>query len=171
MTDVNTTEERSIKGILQDKGFKYTQQRQQIYEIFLENTDRHMTTEEVFLETKQAGYNIGIATVYRTVQLLEEIGLITAITFKDGLVRYELRDQDEGHAHHHVICNECNKVIEVDIDLLHPLEDLIENRTGFHILDHHLKFYGYCSDCYPKMKGADDEEQGKVEGNTSRGNE
>ncbi|MDO5036848.1 MAG: Fur family transcriptional regulator [Tissierellia bacterium] len=161
-------DEKTIKNLLQAKGYKFTRQRQEIYDIFLENRDCHMTTEEVFLQTKKKGLDIGIATVYRTVQLLEEMGLITAITFKDGLVRYEIRDEEETHTHHHVVCNECNKVLEVDLDLLNPLEELIEKNTGFHILDHNLKFYGYCNDCYQKVKGADHETKLQASGHSPR---
>src|SRR5699024_6210708 len=108
---------------------------------FLKEKDRHMTTEDVYLEVRKHAPNIGIATIYRTVQLLEEVGVLTTITFDDGVVRYELKQRNKTHNHHHLLCTECNKVIEVNLDLLDSLEAEIERDEKFHIVDHNVKFY------------------------------
>lgn len=146
-----------IRALLQEKGYKYTSQRKAVYETFLKEKDRHMTTEDVYLEVRKHAPNIGIATIYRTVQLLEEVGVLTTITFDDGVVRYELKQGNKTHNHHHLLCTECNKVIEVNLDLLDSLEAEIERDEKFHIVDHNVKFYGYCQDCYNKLKGAENE--------------
>lgn len=148
---------RDIKEILQDKGLKYTKQREIIYGIFHCNQNVHMTTEEVYIEALKVMPEIGIATIYRTVQVLEELGLITAITFEDGITRYELRKEEEMHNHHHLICTDCNKIIEVNVDLLENLEEKIEKTEKFQIRDHNLKFYGICKDCMVKMEGEQNE--------------
>jgi Fur family ferric uptake transcriptional regulator len=57
---------------------------------------------------------------------------------------------DEHHRHHHLVCNNCGKVIEVEADLLDDLEHLIENKHSFKIMDHSVKFYGLCSECVEK---------------------
>lgn len=150
---------RNIKEILQEKGLKYTKQREAIYEIFHTNQNVHMTTEEVYLEALKVMPEIGIATIYRTVLVLEELGLITAMTFDDGITRYELRKESESHNHHHLICTECNKIIEVNLDLLENLEERIEKTEKFKIKDHNLKFYGICESCLKRMRGEEDEEQ------------
>lgn len=149
----------NIKEFLQNKGYKYTRQRQAVYETFVDHCDRHMTTEEVYLEVVKNAPDIGIATVYRTVQLFEDLGILTSITFEDGLTRYELKGASNAHNHHHLICIECNKIIEVNVDLLDSLEMQIERNEDFIIMDHNLKFFGYCADCYQKLKGVEDEEQ------------
>lgn len=156
---MNNGSSTEVKTLLQKGGYKVTKQRQMVYEIFLENPNRHLTTEEVFMETVKRGENIGIATVYRTVQLLEELGLLSSITFDDGLVRYEIKNKEENHTHHHLICNNCHKVMEVDVDLLDSLEEEVEKEFHFHVVDHNLKFYGYCEDCYPIVKGAEEDEE------------
>ena len=93
---------------------------------------------------------IGLATVYRTIQLLNELNLIDRINFDDGYVRYEMgRTQERGnrHHHHHLICIKCGKVISFQDDLLEELEDKITVTTGFQIVDHEVKLYGYCVEC------------------------
>ena len=90
------------------------------------------------------------ATVYRTLQLLYEIQLIDRIHFNDGCIRYEIGhifDGDSKHSHHHLICRTCGRVMPFEDDFLEDLEAQIEADTGFHVLDHELKFYGQCKEC------------------------
>ncbi|MDD7363831.1 MAG: Fur family transcriptional regulator [Peptoniphilus sp.] len=150
--------DNEFRDFLQSKGYKYTKQRQIVMEIFSEHSDEHMTTEEVFRYASEKMPEIGIATVYRAVGLLESIGYLTAITFEDGTTRYERRHKEEKHIHHHLICNNCNKIMEVNLDLLDELEDEIEKTVHFHITDHNLKFYGLCEECRKAMEGESDEE-------------
>ena len=96
---------------------------------------------------------IGLATVYRTLQLLWEIQLVDKINLDDGCVRYEIGHLIKGdakHNHHHLICRACGRVIPFADDLLDDLEHHIEEATGFHVLDHELKFYGLCRECRGK---------------------
>lgn len=93
---------------------------------------------------------MGLATVYRTLQLLYEIQLIDRIHFNDGCIRYEIGhifDGDSKHSHHHLICRTCGRVMPFEDDFLEDLEAQIEADTGFHVLDHELKFYGQCKEC------------------------
>lgn len=146
------------KDFLQDKGYKYTKQRQVVMDVFIEHDDEHMTTEEVFQYASKKMPEIGIATVYRAVSLLEEIGFLTALTLSDGTTRYERRLRGEKHIHHHLVCNKCQKITEVNVDLLDDLEEEIERTVHFHITDHNLKFYGICEECAQKLKGESDED-------------
>ena len=95
---------------------------------------------------------IGLATVYRTIILLEEVGVICKLDLNDGCSRYELVRKDEGHRHHHLVSNECKSVIEVQDDLLDELEEEVERSYGFKIIDHSVKFFGVCRKCQSKMK-------------------
>ena len=113
-----------------------------------------MTAEDVY-ELVSADYpDIGLATVYRTLQLLWDMQLVDRLNLDDGCVRYEighLLKGDTRHNHHHLICRACNKVIPFGDDLLDDLEHHIEDATGFHVLDHELKFYGLCRECMTKQ--------------------
>lgn len=136
-----------LKEQLKEKGYKLTPQRRAIVDTIVDSEGQHLTAEEIYDELKKDCPEIGLATVYRTILLLEEIGIVSRLHLNDGCSRYELVHSDERHRHHHLICNCCNKVIEVEDDLLDELEDSIQNKFGFKIVDHSVKFYGYCKQC------------------------
>lgn len=135
---------------LKDAQYKLTKPRKVILETLLENRDEHPSTEEILTFVQEKDNSIGIATVYRTMIILEELGIVYKLDFGDGFSRYELNEESLKHHHHHLICLNCNKVIEVKVDLLDELEEQIEQTEEFSIVDHNLKFYGYCKDCKEK---------------------
>lgn len=143
----NNEKINQLKDNLKNKGYKLTPQRRAILSSIMKSEDRHLTAEEIYELVKQDCPEIGLATVYRTVQLFEEMDIIIKLDLDDGCSRYELVNENEGHRHHHLICNKCGKVIEVKGDLLDELEAEIEKTYKFKILDHSLKFYGVCSEC------------------------
>jgi len=139
-----------LKDRLKEKGSKLTPQRRATLNVIIENKGEHLNTEEIYELVRKDCPEIGLATVYRTLQLLEEIEIISRINLDDGCSRYEIKTNDEDHQHHHLICQECNKIIEVKIDLLDPLEKEIEKEYDFDIKDHKVKFFGLCTDCKHK---------------------
>ena len=136
-----------LRTILKEKGYKLTPQRKATLKVILNNEGKHMSTEEIYNEVKKECPEIGLATVYRAMLLLEELGILYKHNFEDGKNRYELNNPDEDHLHHHIICLKCGSVDEVEDDLLGHLEDEIESKYNFKIVNHKLKFYGYCSNC------------------------
>lgn len=136
-----------LKSKLKEKGYKLTTQRRVIYDVFVENQGNHLSPEEVYDKVKGKYPEVGLATVYRTLQLLEELSIIYKLNFNDGCNRYELNTGNEDHHHHHLICLKCGKVTEVELDLLDSLEEEIENEGEFKIVDHNVKFFGYCKEC------------------------
>ena len=142
--------QEKFKAMLKEKGLKVTNQRLVVLKVLAEHKDRHMTAEEIYDLVRNEFRDIGIATVYRTVQLLLEMKLIDRIELNDGCVRYEIGHTK--HYHHHLICKECGKIIPFDDDLLEDLEKHIEKTLGFCVLDHELKLYGKCKDCIEKEK-------------------
>ena len=139
-----------LKEDLKKKGYKLTPQRRAIVDTIVVNEGKHLTAEEIYDEVKKDCPEIGLATVYRTILLLEEIGVVSRLHLNDGCSIYELVHSDEVHRHHHLICNVCNKVIEVKDDLLEEIEVKIEKEYEFKIVDHVLKFYGICRECQEK---------------------
>lgn len=140
-----------IKALVQN-GYKTTTQRSLVYEILTENKDQHLSTEEVYELIKDKNPNMGIATIYRTLQLFEEIGLVYKHNFDDGCSRYEILspNSQEVHQHHHLLCKKCGKIIEVKEDLMNSLEEIIEKQYNFEILNHVVKFTGICNECRNK---------------------
>ncbi len=94
-----------FKKLLREKGLKVTRQRLVVLEVLAENPQEHLTTEEIYERVKAENPDIGLATVYRTVQLLLELELIDRINLDDGFARYEIGDTQEceRHRHHHLM--------------------------------------------------------------------
>ena len=143
---------KDLRGKLAESGYKMTPQRQEILRIFVENADkRHLSAEDVYDILQRRGSEIGLATVYRALDLLSSLGILAQVDFGDGCARYELNTADPKiHHHHHLICLKCKKVIEFEDDLLDDLEADIAQKSGFEILNHEVKFFGYCKDCRAK---------------------
>lgn len=145
--------QEKFKEMLKEKGLKVTNQRLLVLEVLAANQDKHMAVEDIYELVKEDYPEIGLATIYRTVQLLLEMQLVDRINLDDGCVRYEIGGFYGGegkHHHHHLICKTCGKVFSFKDDLLDGLERHIEEETNFHVLDHELKFYGQCMECRRK---------------------
>lgn len=136
-----------LKARLKEKGYKLTTQRKAIMDVFLNNQSSHLSPEEVYDNVRNDYPDIGLATVYRTLQLFEQLSIVYKVNFDDGCSRYELNLDSEDHQHHHLICIKCGKVQEVKLDLLESLEMQIEKEGDFKVVDHNVKFFGYCSNC------------------------
>ncbi len=139
-----------IKQKLYDNHSKLTPQRKIILQAFLDHPEEHLSAEDVHQIVKPQAAELGVATVYRTLELLSEIKVLKKMEFGDGRNRYEIQKDDEPHHHHHLICLSCGKVKEFEDDLLESLETAIARKSNFTIVDHQLKFYGYCQECTKK---------------------
>lgn len=143
-----------FKQLLREKGLRVTKQRVLVLEALSFCSERHVTAEEIFELVKVDYPEIGLATVYRTIQLLLELHLIDRINLDDGYVRYEIGDWSEKetkHHHHHLICLECGSILSFQDDLLEELEDKIVKTMGFLVSNHEVKLYGYCKKCRRKI--------------------
>ncbi len=135
------------KALLRQKGYKLTNQRKAILNTIIEHVHEHLSCEEIFNLVSKEYPEIGIATIYRTLQLFENLNIVVKVNFDDGFSRYEIKENTSDHHHHHLICLKCGKILEVQLDLLESLENTIENQEDFSITDHNVKFYGYCKNC------------------------
>ena len=136
----------SICEILKAKDYKITSQRKTIIQEFLGKQAKHLSAEDVFNAVKKEHPEIGLATVYRTLDLLADLEIIHKIDFGDGRARYEI-GVEENHLHHHLICLTCGQVTEFNDDLLENLEEIVRRQSGFNVVDHQVKFYGICAHC------------------------
>jgi Fur family ferric uptake transcriptional regulator len=135
------------------KKYRLTPQRRLVLEIFMENKERHLSAEEVYSISREKKQEIGLATIYRTLDLLEELNLLHRLYFGDGRSRYELvQGNISDHPHHHLICLHCEEILEVEEDLLHQLVDVIKEKYQFEIIDHNLQFFGYCRKCEKQIQ-------------------
>ncbi|MCH4178803.1 MAG: transcriptional repressor [Megasphaera sp.] len=153
---------KRMKEKIKDKKYKMTSQRQVILRTFVNSNIRHMSAEEVFERVKKTAPDIGLATVYRTLDLFTTMDLLKKLDFDDGCSRYELNDhEEEGHFHHHLICLGCGKVWECNDDLLETLESILQKRFHFQTVDHQLKVYGYCEECQKKRAEEEKDEKAR----------
>ena len=126
---------------LQRKGLKTTQQREAIVDAFL-RTSGHVALEDLLSSARRKHPGVGLATVYRTVKLLEEAGIAAARHFGPGQTLYEIA---EGRAHHdHLICDSCGFIIEFENDEIEALQDAAARRLGFNVLRHRHELFGLC---------------------------
>ena len=108
-----------LKEKLKATGFKITPQRRAIIEVLIQNEKSHLSSEEIYDKVRVNCPEIGLATVYRTMQLLDEINGISKLNLDDGCIRYEINiEGEDAHHHHHLICNDFGAIIEVREDLL-----------------------------------------------------
>ena len=148
--------EEKVKDLLREKGLKVTSQRLMVLNILSAHGDEHLTVEEIYDLAKEESPEIGLATIYRTVQVLLELHVIEKVTFDDGFARYELNGEEtgSGHRHHHAICTQCGNVYSLETDLLDTLEKQVFESLGFEVTYHEVKLYGLCSACRRKAQNA-----------------
>ena len=135
-----------LKKRLQARQNKMTPQRQTVLQVFLDHPGEHLSAEDVHGILRQGKSEIGLATVYRSLELLSELDILQKMEFGDGCSRYEVNTTD----HHHLICTSCGKVTEFEDDLLDELEGDIQQKMGFKVLNHQVKFFGTCKECQGK---------------------
>ncbi|MBO0476808.1 transcriptional repressor [Vagococcus sp. DIV0080] len=141
---------KKIKKKLHDASYKLTPQRETTVLVLLENEKDHLSAEEIYMLAKLKSPDIGLATVYRTLEMLTELKILDKISFTDGLARYDMRKEGAKHFHHHLLCLECGDIEEIEEDLLLDVEELVEERFSFQVSDHRLTFHGVCKKCQKK---------------------
>ncbi len=126
--------EEKVKDLLREKGLKVTSQRLMVLNIKSAPMmdEHHPRWRRSMTWQKEESPEIGLATIYRTVQVLLELHVIEKVTFDDGFARYELNGEEtgSGHRHHHAICTQCGKVYSLETDLLDTLEKAGVRESG-----------------------------------------
>jgi Fur family ferric uptake transcriptional regulator len=140
-------------GRFRNYGYRLTAPREAIMDV-LSTTSEHLSAEDVYLAVHEVLPNVGLATVYRTLELLVEMGLVFKFDFGDGRARYELSESPKGKRHHHhLICTRCNRIIDYtdfiddEIEFLSRAEKGLSKKFNFLITNHLIQFYGLCEDC------------------------
>ncbi len=137
-------------------GYRLTEQRSLILDI-LSRTPGHLSAEEIFFKVHKLHPNIGLTTVYRTLDLLVQMGFVLKFDFGDGRARYELAEGPEGmRHHHHLVCTKCGRIIDYtdfideETELLNKTKKGLSQKFNFEITDHLIQFYGVCAECKKK---------------------
>ena len=136
-----------FRSFIDSKNLRYTVQRDILIEELYINGG-HLTPDEFSEIIKNKHPEIGKATVYRTLKLLEEAKLISKIEFGDGRIRYEICTDKEHHDH--LICEKCKKSVEVIDPKIESLQNRLAQKHGFELTGHRLYLFGICKNCQKK---------------------
>ena len=139
-----------IIEIIQKSTYKLTPQREKIVEILVEYKEEHLSAEELYFILKERAPDIGIATVYRTLDIFYELKILEKISFNNGVSKYHLRQTGNKEIHHHLICTHCNKIEKVSNPLFNKIIEYMKKEYKFEVQNNSLSFYGTCSDCLDK---------------------
>ena len=131
-----------LTDILQKSGLRYTRQRQAVLDE-LNRVQDHRDVEEIYFSMKERGLNVSRATVYRTLELLVKYNLVRRLNLGEGKYRFENR---EGKHHDHIICLDCNKIMEFMNDRIEMLQEEVAEEYGFTLTKHVFQLYGHCLD-------------------------
>jgi len=138
-----------IIGKLREQGYRLTPQRVIILSA-IEDSDHHISAEEIYTQVAAKYPQVNISTVYRTLELLKRLGLVYEIDLGEGRVRYH--SESKGH-HHHLVCQECGAVIDIDESTLARLKDVLLHRYNFSAQLRHVAIFGLCENCCQKKSG------------------
>ncbi|MFQ6122157.1 MAG: Fur family transcriptional regulator [Dehalococcoidales bacterium] len=132
-----------IVSKLSEQGYRLTPQRMMVLSA-IENTDNHISAEEIYAQVIAKYPHVNISTVYRTLELLKRLGLVTETDLGGGRVRYH--PADKGH-HHHLVCQECGRIIDLDESVLSSLKGMLLREYKFSADLRHLAIFGRCGNC------------------------
>ncbi|MFF7842896.1 Fur family transcriptional regulator [Streptomyces ossamyceticus] len=137
------------KTDLRQRGYRLTPQRQLVLEAV--DTLEHATPDDILAEVRKTASGVNISTVYRTLELLEELGLVSHAHLGHGAPTYHLADR---HHHIHLVCRDCTTVIEADVSVAAEFTDKLRETFGFDTDMKHFAIFGRCADCSAKAEKA-----------------
>ena len=141
-----------FEALFRKKRLRMTKPRRVIIKILCESSD-YLSAEDIFDKLKNDFPGIGLATVYRTIILLSNLGIVTRFEFGEGKARYELSENKEGSHHHQIVCEKCYKVInysdftDEECEFHSLMENILGEKFGFNIKRHVVQYYGICNKC------------------------
>ncbi len=134
---------KSLLEILREKGYRLTPQRMMVLEA-IEASPDHISAEEIHARARLQYPYINISTVYRTLELLKENGLVTETDLGGGRFLYHPAGKAQ---HHHLVCRKCGKVRDIDINVLDNLRDQLKAQYSFNAELEHIAIFGTCDRC------------------------
>ena len=139
-------ETAGITGRLSEQGYRLTPQRLMILSA-MESSHDHISAEEIYAQVAAKYPHVNISTVYRTLELLKKLGMVYEIDLGEGRIRYHA--EGSGH-HHHLVCQSCGKITDIDEATLSSLKDSLLRDYGFSADLRHVGIFGLCEGCLKK---------------------
>lgn len=140
-----------LHGRFRRRGYRMTAGREAVIKV-LQQTREHLSADEIFAKAREINPDIGLTTIYRTLEKLSIMGEVHKLDSGDKRGRFELADSGKGH-HHHLVCSRCNRIIDYDdfideeVKFLKETERKLSKKYDFVINDHLIQFYGVCGKC------------------------
>ncbi len=150
MTDRKSNREERLQSLrqrLSDSGHRITPQRLCILDALI-HANRHPTAEEIYAQVRKVSPTTSIATVYKTLDTLKEMGEVQEMEFGDGRNHYDGVDPTP---HPHVICTHCGKIEDVQVQGASTLQSQAATASGYQITSKRIEFYGLCHQCQPPV--------------------
>ena len=141
--------EKRFVEMLRERGFRLTPQREMVLAV-LHNIDGFSTADEIYALVQERSRSVDISTVYRTLELLEDLRLVAHLDGEDGQRCYELLGVHG--VHHHLRCTQCSQVIPLDHEEIAPLLARIASEYGFAVAPASRTFYGLCAMCQTELE-------------------
>lgn len=142
------------KAALKDHCARWTGARQEVFDLLVK-TGQHLSAQDIHRLCQAEKSEIGLTTIYRTLDLLDKAGLVGKVHNGDGHARYEYRRSAHADHHHHLICSACGQILnyrdfeQEELELVRRTEELLSRKHGFLIRDHNIEFIGLCPECQP----------------------
>ncbi len=137
-----TRRDKIIKAF-KEKGYRITSQRLAIFDI-LAKSDMHPSVDMIYQQIKKDFPVTSLATVYKTIVAVKEVGEVLELGFTDGSNRY---DGQKPYPHPHLICTKCKKICDPDLESLDYMTDELTKESGYKMVHHRIDFFGICPDC------------------------
>ena len=134
---------QTLEETLHQLGYRLTAQRLLVLSA-IQGREDHFDTEEIYTQVQERFPHMNISTVYRTLELLRELGVVTQTSLGDGRIRYHWTEK--GH-HHHLRCLKCGRVIDLEESFLLSLKEALWQQHWFRADLAHLVIVGHCQDC------------------------
>lgn len=136
-----------LKSLLNQEGFRFTNQRQKILEILRDTPEgHHLSAEEIYQKLSEKGENIGVSTIYRALHLMVDLGLLRELGLAEGKKYYELSTPFI-HQHHHLVCVQCGVVQEFEEELITQVGISEAESRGFSLINCQFTVFALCPNC------------------------
>ncbi len=140
----------NLKELFEEKGYKYTAQREKIFDILKKQCGEHLTATDICELVQSNHPDIGMATVYRTLLIFEELNIINKLGSEDEFSRYEFNANNDTHKHYHLICVKCGQIKDIKENFMAEMSENVSEKYDFTVNGYNQKLYGICKECLAK---------------------
>ena len=146
---------KNLKSSFAEQASRLTVPREEILK-FLSESREHLSAKEIYISLQKSVPGLGLSTVYRTLELLAKMNIVSRICIGSGQSRYEFKPRDRSGHHHHLICTNCGRIINYsefvaeELRLVKKTEEKLAKKFNFKIEDHNIEYMGICDKCISK---------------------